>query len=77
MRVKRVLRYDPATGLLRVARVTWDRGRVGDGNGYSSKVSVGLVPRLFRWRRELFGWELTLFGVRLHRVWSYGGRFAD
>lgn len=76
MKLQPVMRSDPDARLFRVARLVWDRGTVGDGTGYSVKLSVALAPRLFRFRRELEGWILTLFGVRVHYARSYGGRFA-
>jgi hypothetical protein len=77
VKLKRVCRWDSAARLYRVGRLTYDRGDVGDGEGYSVKVSLGLTPKFLRYRRELFGWILTVCGVRLHYRRSYGGRFAD
>ena len=75
-RVKWVGRLDRGNRLLRLFRVMWSVGQVGDGKGYSAKFSVGLRPTLFRWRREGDGWLLTVLGIRLHMQRSYGGRFA-
>lgn len=75
-RWKRVMRYDPGNRLLRIGRVMWERGTVGDGQGYSVKLSLGLRPTLFRWLREGDGWLLTVAGVRLHYRRSYGGRIV-
>jgi hypothetical protein len=74
---KWVGRYDPRNRLLRLCRLVWDRGIVGDGKGYSVKLSLGLRPALLHWRREWDGWLATLFGVRVHFCRSYGGRFVD
>jgi hypothetical protein len=63
-------------GVLRLARLTWDTGTVGDGDGYSSLVSLGLAPRVFVWKREYQSWFLVLAGVRLHWSRSYGGIFS-
>jgi hypothetical protein len=74
--LKRVMRYDSDNRMFRLFRIMWERGVVGDGNGYSAKVSLALTPRLFRWQREGDGWLLTFFGLRLHYRRSYGGRFT-
>ncbi len=76
MRIKRVMRYDPTAKLYRVGRVTWERGTVGDGKGYSRKVSLALHRRLFRWEPQHNGGILTVLGVHVHWRKSYGGRFA-
>jgi hypothetical protein len=71
VKFKTVFRRDGL--MVRLFRVMWTRGTVGDGKGYSCKFSVAVRPTLFRWRRELGGWLLTLAGVRLHFDRSYGG----
>ncbi len=79
LRLKKVLRYDEMQGHFRLFRVMWETGIVGDGKGYSNMVSVALQPSLFQWHRANKGcreWMLVLFGVRVHRKFSYGGRFA-
>lgn len=68
-----VLRRDPSQRMLRLARVVWRRGTVGDGRGYSASLSLALRPALFSWRTEYSGWLLTVAGVRLHYQRSYGG----
>lgn len=73
LRVRKIMRYDPSNRLLRVGRVMWERGIVGDGDGYSVKLSVGLRPALFRWKRGSTGWLLTVLGLRVHYDRSYGG----
>lgn len=70
---RKVLRYDDRQRLFRVARAVWQRGVVGDGEGYSASVSLALRPALFLWHRETFGWFLVVAGVRLHYQRSYGG----
>ena len=59
--------------LLRLAQATWTRGNVGDGRGYSRKVSLGLYPRLIGIRREFGSLFVYLCGVRLHIETSFGG----
>ena len=77
MRWQYVGRYDRTNRLLRVGRLLWERGAVGDGAGYSAKLSIGLSwwP-LFLLRPEREGWLVRILGVRLHHKRSYGGRFV-
>lgn len=75
MRIRWINTYDPRQRLRRLARVTWKRGRVGDGQGYSAKLTLALTPRLFRVTREFGGWIVTLLGVRVHHSRSFGGVF--
>ncbi|WP_424140942.1 hypothetical protein [Roseomonas chloroacetimidivorans] len=77
LRWKRVGRYDASNRLLRVGRLMWERGVVGDGNGYSAKLSFGLSWRLLPLvRRERDGWLVRVLGLRLHYRRAYGGRFV-
>lgn len=76
LKFKLVLRLDRIARLLRVARWMWDCGTVGDGSGYSTKVSVALCPKLFGFYREFDGWVLVVAGVRIHYARSFGGRFV-
>lgn len=69
-------RWSPPERLLRLARFVWKRGKPGDGKGYSAKFTVGLTPRLLSGKREWDGWILTVCGIRLHYMRSYGGIFA-
>ncbi len=73
MKVKKVLRKDGR--LIRIFRVMWIRGTVGDGKGYSCCFSVGLFPEAFRWEHKSADeWRLWLCGLRLHFQRSFGGR---
>ncbi len=72
-RFRWINRYDDCQRMQRLARVVWQRGTVGDGAGYSVKLSVGLRPCLWRFQRELCGLVVTVAGVRVHYVRSYGG----
>ncbi len=72
-RTKKVMRFDPSNQTLRVGRVMWQRGKVGDGQGYSASLTLGLRPAVFRWERGNTGWLLTVLGVRVHLDRSYGG----
>lgn len=76
MKLKLVMRLDRRERKLRLFRLLWQRGTVGDGDGYSAKLSFALVPKLFEYRLELFGWRTTLFGVHVHHRKSYGGIFV-
>ena len=73
-----IFRVDTIQRFLRVARVVWDRGTVGDGTGYSAKLSFALDPQMFRWfeRDATTDCRFTFLGVRVHYCRSYGGRFA-
>lgn len=74
MILKTVMRHDPGQRLYRVARIIWDTDM--------RKLSLGIEPRWFRWdkRTKTPGtrpdYALTLFGVRLHYMRSYSGRFV-
>ena len=76
MRCRRVMRYDRYSRIFRVTLVVWECGAVGDGRGYSAKLSIGLRPAILAFRREEDGWIATVCGLRLHYRRSYGGRFA-
>lgn len=72
-----IFRFDAIQRHLRVARITWQRGRVGDGEGYSGKFSIALAPRVFEWSNlAAHDWCFTVFWLRLHYARSYGGVFA-
>lgn len=74
MTIKRVMRYDPTQKKLRLFRLLWRRGTPGlPGGGYSAKLSVSLVPRIFGWAREWHSWRLTLAGVQVHAQKAFGG----
>lgn len=78
LRFKRVFKRDNIQGFFRLFRILWERGTVGDGEGYSAKFSVALSPVLFSFieRDAVTDWRMTILGVRLHYCRSYGGRFA-
>lgn len=73
LKIKPVLRYDPTQHKLRLFRLLWQRGKVGDGQGYSAKLSVSFVAHAFGWTREYAGWRLTVMGLQLHHLRAYGG----
>ena len=72
LRFKRVMRFDEIQHHFRLFRVMWEVGTVGDGKGYSAKLAVGMMPKLFH--RE--GGRLTILGLRVHYCRSFGGIFA-
>lgn len=77
LRIKKVMRLDTIQRHFRLFRIMWERGKVGDGNGYSAKLSVGLEPQISRWERQAgTDWLVTVVGVRVHYCRSYGGIFA-
>lgn len=76
MKVKWVGRWDPCSRLLRLARLMWTRGTVGDGRGYSAKLTLALRPALFAVRREWQSVAVTLLGVQVHYQRAYGGIFG-
>lgn len=75
MKFKKVFTRDGR--YVRLFRVMWIRGTVGDGKGFSCSFSVGLFPRVFRWERKRADeWRLWFFGLRLHFQRSFGGFFV-
>lgn len=77
MTYENVMRYSPNERLFRLGRLVWNTGNVGDGKGYSTKLSFALTPKLFRWYREpSHVWTLVVLGVRVQRSTSYGGRYV-
>ncbi len=73
MKFKPVFRYDSSQKKLRLFRFLWTRGTVGDGLGYSAKLSFALTPKLYGFKRNLFDWRATFLGVQVHRLRAYGG----
>lgn len=76
MTIKRVMRFDPTQKKLRLFRLIWNTGNVGDGIGYSAKLSVSLVPKLYGFKSAWDGWRLTVLGMSVHKRVSFGGRFV-
>lgn len=76
MRIKSVITYEPTQRKVRLFRVMWERGEVGNGHGYSAKIAVSLCPRLFQFERDFNEWRVTVLGVSVHKKLSYGGIFA-
>ena len=76
MTLKKVMTWSPVERKIRLFRLMWERGTVGDGKGYSAKLAFSLVPRLAGWKRELDGWRATIAGLSIHYRRSYGGRFV-
>lgn len=72
LRFKRVFRIDEIQRHLRLFRIMWEVGTVGDGRGYSAKLAIGLMPKLFH--RE--DGRITILGLRVHYARSYGGIWA-
>lgn len=77
MRAKWIGRYDSGARMLRLGRLAWERGTVGDGNGYSAKLSFGLRIAMLQWRFDGHrGWMINVAGLRIHYQRSYGGIYA-
>jgi hypothetical protein len=77
MKVKPVFRYQPTIKKFRILRFVWERGVVGDGKGFSAKLSFAVRPKIYEWWiGELDEWRLILLGVEIHFYKSYGGVFV-
>jgi len=75
-RIKWICRRDKGARMIRIFRIMWETGVVGDGKGYSTKLSLALSARPFSWQREYNGWFITIAFVRLHLRRAYGGTFT-
>ena len=73
MTFKPVMKLDPRAKILRLFRILWIVGTVGKGDGYSAKLSFGLQPKGYQFRRAFNEWILVILGLRLHKKKSYGG----
>lgn len=74
MKLKTVFTWDPKHIKVRLFRLLWQHGVVGDGSGgYSAKLSINIVPVLLGFEREYFGWRLTILGLQFHHLKAYGG----
>ncbi len=71
MKFKKVCTRDGR--LIRLFRVMWIRGTVGDGKGFSCRFSVAVFPKVFGWEHRPNEWMLLFCGVRLHFQRSFGG----
>jgi hypothetical protein len=77
LRFKKIMRYDAQVKIFRAGRIMWERGTVGDGNGYSAKLSLSFTPTVFAWQRECGGgWLLIIAGIRVHYRRAYGGIYV-
>lgn len=77
MSIRAICRIDGIQGFYRLFRIVWVRGTVGDGNGYSAKLSVALDSKILGWNKDAdTDWCITFLGIRLHYCRSYGGIFA-
>lgn len=73
LRFKRVMRFDDRSRMLRIGRFLYERGERGAKGWYSAKLSLALWPKLFQWRTDWREWDLTVLGLRIHSLRSYGG----
>lgn len=69
---KTVGTWAPDERVLRLFRVVWSRGHLGNG-GYTAKVSFALMPKLLQFKRGYWSLLVVLLGVRVHYMRSYGG----
>lgn len=76
MKLKPIMTWSPSERKLRLVRLIWERGTVGDGKGYSAFFSLALMPRLFLVERTFFKFRVVILGISLHWRRSYGGRFV-
>ena len=76
MKLKPIMTWSASDRKLRLLRLIWERGTVGDGKGYSAFFSLALMPRLFLIERTLFKFRVVILGISLHWRRSYGGRFV-
>lgn len=77
MRVRPLFIHDPEQHKVRLVRVIWDVGTVGDGRGYSRKMTFALRRKLFAWNtfaRE--DWRIVILGFEVHSMTSWGGHYA-
>lgn len=51
-------------------------GKVGDGNGFSERYSLGLARCMFHVERGFYDFRFILFGLKFHWNRSYGGIHA-
>jgi len=72
---KSVFRWSPSDRLFRVGRIVWARGDGPGktGGGYSAKLSLALAPVLIGWKKEWRSIAVTVLGIRVHYMRSYGG----
>lgn len=70
-----------------LTRICWNHGIVGDGVGYSRKISISICWKLqdfwvgafwLRGHYELFTWIcfIPCVPIRIHSMTSYGGSFV-
>lgn len=76
MSIRFIGRFSRPEKMLRLFCAVKNVGKVGDGVGFSRKTTLAIVPRIFAFRREREGWKLTILGIRIHRVKSFGGIFT-
>lgn len=69
-RFKIVGRFDAHLSLFRVCRICWE-----SRSGKSTKLSLGVWPKLLGFSRGFEEWTVTLFCLRVHHIASFGGRF--
>lgn len=77
LRFSPVFTYSHYEKKLRLFRIAWERGIPGDGEGYSNGWSISLIwkwPGFFAMHTP-HNWRVTILGLSIHYLKSYGGRF--
>lgn len=66
--------WDKRERKLRLFKWTWATGEDSSvKNWHSSAFKISLCLKVFKYEPELWGWVLTILGIRLHRKRAYGG----
>lgn len=75
MKFKYVFRKAHNRNLFRLFRIIYKRGLGAGhgGNNYHVSVSLGLIPKLISFNKDIDEFMFTLFGFRVHYQRSYGG----
>lgn len=58
-----------------LCRIKWETGTRMQKGWHDNKFSISLVSRIWNFTPELWGWCITIVGVRLHHKRAYGGHF--
>lgn len=76
MKVRKILRYSPIEGKLRLLQLVWSKGVVGDGRGSSSKLTLSLRKKIYMKKVERYKKEIVILGFSVSYCISYGGVFV-
>lgn len=73
MKIKKVCTWSKRERKLRLFRIMWQHGVVGDGDGYSVMLSIGIVPNIALFSTRFHEWRLVVCGLAVHYQRAYGG----